>query len=214
MKNKNEPLYERFFARIYDPFMEKFESRYLAHRRRRLIAPLQGLILEAGSGTGVNFHHYNAKARVHAVEPSHSMIQFALEKKEKRKETPIEIFHGGIGDPHINEKYGPNSLDAIVSTLVLCTIPDYKAAIDHFFTWLKPGGKLVALEHIAGKRNSTKTIQSLITPVWKTFAGGCHLDRPTDEVIRNAGFRPLHEDYFHIGFPFYEGVFEKPHFKK
>ena len=197
-------LYNKIFAHIYDPFMAAAERKVLGRWRRELIGPLQGKILEVGAGTGVNFPYYSGEAEVLAIDPSEEMLAFAKRKLE-RENLParIEVQALGIGDASLDKQIAPHSLDAIVSTLVLCTIPDPKAAFERFHQWLKPDGKLLALEHIHGEKPLRRKVEHLFTPVWKALAEGCHLNRDTDRYLQEAGFKPLSEKYFHLGLRWY-----------
>ena len=100
-----------------------------------------------------------------------------------------------------------NSLDYIVCTLVLCTIPDQKAAIQKFKKWLKPTGKLIVLEHIHAQNKPARVLYNLLNPVWKIFSEGCNINRDTDVSIKNAGFTVESEQYFKNSINFYQAVF-------
>lgn len=202
-----ESIYERFISKIYDPFLRGAEKKYLEHRRNRLIAGLRGHVLDVGSGTGVNFPHFHKDSNVTAVEPSPSMAARAVKKYEDVEH--IQLHVGGIGQEHIDNMFEEESLDAIVCTLVLCTIPDPDHALKLFYRWLKPTGKLIILEHIRAEDRMAAKIQDWATPLWRTVALGCHLNRPTDIMIKESGFIPLSEEKFNLVFPFYEASFTK-----
>ncbi len=118
--------YDRLIARFYDPFTNYFERGFMGRRRRELLAGLQGSILEVGAGTGANFDHYPPGASVLAIEPSAAMLQRAAEKRAAltAKHADIRLLHAGIGDPEVSRYVPESGFDAIVLTLVLCTIPD------------------------------------------------------------------------------------------
>lgn len=203
--------FSKNFARIYDPFMFFIEKRVLLHRRRRLIENLKGEILEVGVGTGVNFEHYGHGASVLGIEPSPHMIRIAHLKKDRFDPAKdISLHTTGMGHPEMDHLVQPASLDAIVSTLVLCTVPDVEGSIKNFYDWLKPGGRLVVLEHIRSHKHIHGKIQDLLTPFWMQLAEGCQLNRATDRMILEAGFVLKREERFKLGFPFYEAEYEKP----
>ncbi len=203
-------FYNKLFARIYDPFMASAERRTLGAWRKRLIGPLRGEILEVGAGTGVNFQYYGPDAKVLAIDPSAEMLAFA-----KRREAAasakgrIELLQAGIGSAGLDKRMRPHSLDAIVATLVLCTVPDPQAAFERFQRWLKPEGKLVLLEHIHARTPLRRGLEKAVNPVWKILAEGCHLTRDTDRLLREAGFAAEEEAYFHLGVRWYAAVLKK-----
>ncbi len=200
--------YDRLIARFYDPFTNYFERGFMGRRRRELLAGLQGSILEVGAGTGANFDHYPPGASVLAIEPSAAMLQRAAEKRAAltAKHADIRLLHAGIGDPEVSRYVPESGFDAIVLTLVLCTIPDPRAAITTLHEWLRPGGRLYVLEHIINASQPGRTLQQCADPVWTQIAAGCHLTRPTDELLKQGGFRPEWETYYQRGLRFYQAV--------
>jgi SAM-dependent methyltransferase len=189
--------------------MRRFEQDFLLEKRRKLLENIQGEALEIGCGTGINFTLYPENVHVVACEPSAPMLGYAFERLEKEKTTikaDIELVHAGIGDEEL-ENYTPEGgFDAIICTLVLCTIPDQQAAIDNIKKWLKPTGKLYILEHIRAASAIGRFFQNLFNPLQKLLAEGCNLNRQTDENLKKQGFQPQWEDYFNKGLPLYEAV--------
>jgi ubiquinone/menaquinone biosynthesis C-methylase UbiE len=205
-----ENWYSAVFARIYDPFMQQMEERVLQKRRKALLENLHGDILEVGAGTGANFVHYQADAKVIAIEPSALMLNQG-EKKLRENQYPatFQLIQAGIGDQAVEEAIPEGGLDAVVFTLVLCTIPDAKSALKQCVQWLKPGGKLVMLEHIASSDPWGYRVQTVINPVWKHLAEGCNLNRHTDQLVQSLGLQAESEEYFTKALPFYEAVWMK-----
>lgn len=175
--------------------------------RAELIGDLEGQILDVGSGTGVNFEHFNKNANVIAVEPSKFMLEKAKNKLPQK--ASITTYNLGINDPKLEQIINQNSLDYIICTLVLCTIPDQVLALSKFKKWLKPDGKLIILEHIHAKEKPRRIIQNIINPAWKIVGDGCNLNRDTDVLIKNIGFKVKSEEYFKRTLRFYKGVFVK-----
>ena len=105
----------------------------------------------------------------------------------------------GINDEKLHVIIKENSLDAIISTLVLCTVKNPELALDNFKKWLKPNGKLIVLEHIHSNKKMKATIETLINPFWKIIGDGCNLNRHTDKLIKEKGFVVKEESYFTIG---------------
>lgn len=198
----------QLFESCYDSCMQHIEEPYLRHRRARLVRGLQGKILEVGVGTGVNFEHYSTEAQVIGIEPSEQMLQQARLKLERAPAAANITLHTiGCGDPALETMFEPQSLDYVVCTLVLCTIPDPLTAVRQFKKWLKPGGKLIVLEHIRSEKRLSAGVQDFVNPLWKKVAGGCHLNRATDKMIPAEGFILEQQAYFKIGIPFYEAVY-------
>lgn len=203
--------HSRIFGEWYDFLMQFLEKPWLRHRRARLLAGLRGKILDVGTGTGINFEHYDAEAEVIGIEPSPWMIRQAIIRKEQSANSAgITLYQTGCGDPVMHEIVEEDSLDHVVCTLVLCTIPDAEAALRDFSKWLKPGGQLIVLEHIRSHHKHIGSLQDALRPAWARLADGCQINRPTDKLIAGAGFVPVRQEWFRVGLPFYEGVWLKP----
>lgn len=197
-------FYQKIFASKYDSFMTKLESTFQPIRKE-LICDLEGAILEVGSGTGINFEHYNAKAKVIALEPS----TFMLDKSKAKfpEKTQITTCNMGVADKRLDSIIENNSLDYIICTLVLCTIPNQNLALDKFKKWLKPTGKLIILEHIHAQNKLSRLLYNIVNPFWKIIGDGCNLNRDTDLSIKKAGFIVENERYFKKSLSFYQAVF-------
>jgi len=205
-----EGFYARIFARVYDPFMESMERKVLSHYRRRLLAPLKGEVLEVGCGTGVNFPYYPRQCHVVATEPSVHMLKQAVMRKGRPDVVAnIEPVHAGIGSERIAEHVPPTGFDAIVCTLVLCTIPEPEDALRRMCEWLKPDGKLIVLEHVRPRSRFRQAVHGLIDPVWNHLAEGCHLNRDTVSLLKKVGLTPEWEQHFLKVLPFYVAVMSK-----
>lgn len=198
------------FGAVYDYLMFFLETPWLKWRRKRLLSGLSGKVLEVGVGTGINLQYYSHDVEVTGVEPSPHMIKRAREKRDLLLfPERINLQHTGCGNEEMHSLIEPESLDAIVCTLVLCTIPDPEMALSNFRKWLKPGGRLLVLEHIRSHKHNTGKMQDFLTPAWSRVAEGCQLNRPTDKMILKAGFQLLREEHFKIGIPFYEAEYQK-----
>lgn len=209
-KSKPDTRYSRLFARIYNPVMSRIESKFLRAKREQLLAALEGNILEVGAGTGINFDIYNPdKTQVFAFEPSGAMLALAEKKLETlEKRAHIQLIQAGVGD-ELPEGFLPKEgVDYAVFTLVLCTIPDPKAALAHVSKLLKPDGKIIILEHIRAKTGFARFMQAALNPIWKHAAEGCHLNRATDDLLKTLGFTLLEEHYFTKIVPFYMAVYK------
>ncbi len=198
-------IYQKLFANFYDVFMHDFEKR-LYKRRKKLLSDLEGNVLGVGEGTGVNIQFYPDNTKVFSVEPSIPMLKKAKIKADGKGN--ITFYNYGINAQELGKELEPKSMDAIVCTLVLCTIPNPVLALENFKKWLKPNGKLIIMEHIHAEKPINKTLQNIVNPIWKVFGDGCNLNRNTDELIKDAGFKPVHEEYFKRTLRFHSGIFK------
>ncbi len=174
-------------APIYDPFMRAAEEACLRDWRRALLAEAEGAALEIGAGTGANLAFYpRAVERVVAAEPDALMSKRLRKKLAEHPDPRVDVVDAGAE----RLPFADASFDTVVSTLVLCTVPDERAALAELRRVLRPGGRFLFLEHVAAvDRPSRLRWQRRVEPIWKRFAGGCHLTRRTDEAIERAGFR-------------------------
>lgn len=174
-------------ARTYDRMMRPTEEACLAAWRSELLAGLTGNVLELGAGTGLNLRYYPASvARLVVTEPDPNMRR-QLEQRSSGGEGPGEVV---VRPDAADALDAPSaSFDAVVATLVLCSVPDPTRALAEIRRVLKPGGVYVFLEHVAAHDHPERLRwQQRIEPFWKRFAGNCHLTRPTAEHIEAAGF--------------------------
>ena len=201
-------LYNRLFAHFYDSFMADIEKQVLLPKRKHLLSGLQGHILEVGAGTGINFSFYQPETNVLAVEPSGAMLRFAQQKAQEAQAS-IQLLQMKVGDKRLKGRVPTEGFDAIVCTLVLCSTSEPEAVIALLYKWLKPGGKVVILEHIQESGGWRKNFNQFINPLWKFFGQGCDLTRRTDLYLKQAGFKAEYETYFQTGLYFYEALLIK-----
>lgn len=197
-------LYQKIFASKYDSFMTNLEIKFHPIRAE-LIGDLEGEILDVGSGTGVNFEHFNSNANVIAIEPSAFMLDKSKAKLPGKAK--ITTYNMGATDEALDSIIAKHSLDYIVCTLVLCTIPEHSVALRKFKTLLKPTGKLIILEHIHAQNKPNRLLHNIANPLWRAIGEGCNLNRDTDILIKEAGFKVESENYFKKSLRFYQGVF-------
>lgn len=173
---------KKLFAFLYDFLMEPIEKRYITRWRKALLRHTKGKVLEIGAGTGVNFPLYSTCEEVIAIEPNPYMLQKA-EAKVKEAMVPIEVLESkGEVLPFTNEQF-----DTVVVTLVMCSVDAPEKVISEIRRVLKPGGVVLFLEHVKMEQPFYSTLQNLLTPVWKRLCDGCHLNRNTEETIKQGG---------------------------
>jgi len=172
----------RFFAAFYAFFDRAMERGWMAERRARLLSEARGEVLEIGGGTGANLPHYRAAERVTVSEPDPFMRKRLL---PRLREAPVPVEVSEAGAEAL--PFADGSFDAVVSTLVLCTVPDQRTALAEIRRVLKPGGRLLFIEHVRGV-GKTARWQDRIEPLWRRLMGGCHPNRDTVSAIEAAGF--------------------------
>lgn len=172
------------FSALYDLLMVPQERLGMARTRARVVAGLKGRILEVGAGTGLNFSRYGAEAAVTAIEPDPHMLRRAVRRREAATAAKVDLLAADAEAlPFPNR-----SFDAVVSTLVFCTIADPMAAARELRRVLKPGGALHFLEHVRAAGRWLSSGQDAIDPLWRRVFAGCHVNRDTLELWRRAGF--------------------------
>jgi SAM-dependent methyltransferase len=172
---------DRVFAALYDRLLAPTERSWLGEQRRRLLAGASGEVLEIGGGTGVNLAHYGDVERLVVTEPEEPMRR-RLEQRARSWARPVLVQDA----PAEHLPFADSSVDTVVSTLVLCTVRDPSAALAEIGRVLRPGGRLLFIEHVRGEGRRGR-FQQRITPLWRVLAGGCHPDRDTVAAIRRQG---------------------------
>lgn len=161
--------------------------------RDRVCAGLHGRVLEIGFGSGHNVPHYpQAVSRVAAVEPADTGWKLAR-KRLSAASVPVER----VGLDGQSLPVPDHSCDTALSTFTLCTIPDAAAALAEVRRVLEPGGTLHFLEHGLAPDDEVRRTQHRLEPIQKRVAGGCHLTREIDELVRAAGFEISELDEFY-----------------
>lgn len=154
--------------------------------RSEVVPRARGRVLEVGMGSAINLQFYRADQveMVYGLEPSEGMRRKARPNLEK---SPVTVEWLDLpGEKIPLEK---DSVDTVLLTFTLCTIPDWQAALEQMWRVLKPGGELLFLEHGESPDGRTRKWQHRITPGWKKLAGGCHLNRHIADLIRQGGFQ-------------------------
>jgi len=171
----------RILPQLIDVAMRGDEMNAL---RARTLAPARGRTLEVGFGTGLNARHYpGAVDELVVVDSNAGMSALAEQRLAAAKRTARHAVLSGEELP-----FPDASFDTVVVTFTLCSIADVDAAIREARRVLSPDGSLLFLEHNLSERESTQRWQRRLTPVWKLFAGGCHLDRDAPALLQKNGF--------------------------
>jgi ubiquinone/menaquinone biosynthesis C-methylase UbiE len=176
-------LYERWIVPwLLDLAMR---NRLLDHYRHQTVASARGLVLEVGVGSGVNLPLYGpAVTHVVGLDPSPELLRLAS-KRAAEVVIPVSLLRASAEHPPLSDSV----FDTIVMTWTLCSIPNPMAALTEMRRVLRPGGRLIFVEHGLSPEIRTARWQHRLTPYWKRISGGCHLDRKADDLIRAAGFQ-------------------------
>ena len=158
-------------------------SHLLAPYRERVIGAARGRVLEVGVGSGLNLPLYGpAVDRVCGIDPSPELVRLA---STRAANVPVALIRASAE----RLPFGDAVFDTIVMTWTLCSIPNPSAALNAMRRVLKPGGRLLFVEHGLAPEDRIAGWQRWLTPCWKAIGGGCHLDRKMDDLVRAAGFR-------------------------
>ena len=176
-------LRKNLFAAMYDPMSRKSEAAGLAEMRHRLLANARGSILEIGGGTGANFLHYDGEVESLVVtEPDTAMLK-RLQRKAREQSPLAKVLRAPAEDLPFED----DSFDTVVSTLVLCGVDDQARSLREIHRILRPGGRLLFLEHVRSDDPRLARLQDRISPVNRFFFG-CDCNRPTLSTIEATGF--------------------------
>jgi ubiquinone/menaquinone biosynthesis C-methylase UbiE len=180
-------LYGHIFAALYDRMIEGAEKAGLGERRHELLASAGGRVLEIGAGTGMNLVHYtDAVTELVLTEPEEPMAK-RLERRAAAIGRPVTVIRAGAE----SLPFPDDSFDTAVTTLVLCTVRDPERALAELDRVLKPGGKLLFLEHVRSDDPGLAKWQDRLAPLWRRCGHGCNCNRPTPDLIRGSRFESI-----------------------
>lgn len=181
-RRERRPIFARWYARL----SPRLEAHGMADLRREALADLDGEVVEVGAGNGLNLRHYPAAVRrVVAVEPEPYLRDRAVAEAAETA-VPVEVVDGTAESLPVAD----GAADAVVMSLVLCSVDDVAGALAEARRVLRPQGRLVFLEHVRADTRPLALAQRALdaSGVWPWFGGGCHASRDTEAAIRDAGF--------------------------
>ncbi len=182
-----------FPTRIYDIFMYPFEKLRLNRMRRNLLKHVKGEVLEIGTGTGVNINMLACESMTSYVGLDLKIKPEVLQKIQKRG-CPFKLVEGSAVDLPFEDQ----QFDTVVFTLVFCSVSEPMKGLKEVYRVLKPGGRLIFIEHVMPNQPFLQNVFKRISPYWEKFADNCHLDRHTQLDIEKVGFRICRREFsFH-----------------
>lgn len=178
--------------------------------RARVAAELDGDVLEVGFGSGLNVPHYPpAVTRVRAVDPATVGRKLAARRVAT---CPAQVDYVGLDGQELPLESA--SVDHVLTTWTLCTIPDVDRALGEISRVLRPGGRLHFVEHGRSPDPGVARWQDRLTPLQRRVAGGCHLNRPIDELVARCGLEVSRLSNYYVNGPrpfgyMFEGIATK-----
>ncbi len=176
-----------FYSDVILPRLCDFAMRnkLLLPIRERVIGAAEGRVLEIGVGSGLNLPFYRPPVReVLALEPAAKLVTLAR-SASRGTIMPVSFLEASAEAIPLAD----HSVDTIVTTWTMCSIPHAGTALAEMRRVLQPGGKLLFVEHGLAPDESVRRWQNWLTPAWRCLSGGCHLNRPICSMIEGAGFR-------------------------
>jgi len=164
-------------------------------QREKIVPRASGDVLEIGFGSGLNLPHYDRDKvrRIWGLEPSEGMRKIAA-KPIADSELEVEL----IDLPGEEIPLEDNSVDTVLVTFTLCTIPEVASALAGMRRVLKPGGQLLFCEHGKAPDASVAKWQDRLNPAWKKLAGGCNINRDIPDILAGAGFEIQDDNRMYI----------------
>ena len=194
---KRNVFIDRFMAWFMARGGRGKHSSLLEARREDLLSGLSGTLVELGSGTGPNLRYLPHDVRLVAIEPNPFMHSLFFQEAESlgRKVSLIRADAEALPFPD-------DSVEAVLSTLVLCSVSGLDLALKEVHRILKPGGQFIFVEHVGAPKGSwLRRFQRVIRPAWSAVGDGCEPDRDTGENLRRAGFSQLRLERFTVPVP-------------
>ena len=178
-------LYKIYQQHIFPHLLNQvMQTPALMDLRRELLLGVSNEVLEIGFGTGLNLPFYQLVDKLYALEPNADIFKLA-ETRIQQAAFPVEHIQASAE----NLPFAANSLQHVVSTWTLCSIPDLEQSLKEIYRVLQPGGTLHVVEHVLNRQNlNIQRLQHLLTPIQKKVADGCHLNRDIENALLETGF--------------------------
>lgn len=186
-------IYQFYQRRVFPHLLNQvMQTASLMDKRRELLLPIDGEVLEIGFGTGLNIPFYGNVDVLYALEPNPDIYHLAVERVQH---APFHVRHVQAHAERL--PFADQSLDHVVSTWTLCSIARLDQALAEIYRVLKPTGTLHLVEHVKHP-NSVKiqSLQTLLTPIQKRIGDGCHLNRDIERSLQQAKFKFIEKQYF------------------
>ena len=191
---RDHPVRGRLNAWLLD-VLDGYMDRKYGSIKTRLFGAVPATVVDLGAGSGANFRYFPPRTRVVAVEPSVHM-HARLERKARRHGLVLELHEAGGETLALPDA----SVDFVCASLVLCTVPDPERVVAEVRRVLRPGGRFVAIEHVAAPAGSgIAALQRAVRRPWRWAFEGCELCNQTTAVLRAAGFRAVEIEPFRLG---------------
>jgi len=178
-------LYKIYQQHIFPHLLNQvMQTPALMDLRRELLLGVSNEVLEIGFGTGLNLPFYQLVDKLYELEPNADIFKLA-ETRIQQAAFPVEHIQASAE----NLPFAANSLQHVVSTWTLCSIPDLEQSLKEIYRVLQPGGTLHVVEHVLNRQNlNIQRLQHLLTPIQKKVADGCHLNRDIENSLLETGF--------------------------
>lgn len=177
-----DATYGRLFAALYDRALSHSEETELGEYREEMVSHANGRVLEIGAGTGINLTHYGDGVGDLVLSEPFGPMAARLRAKLGSNGPRAEV----VEAPAEQLPFDPDSFDVVVSTLVLCTVDDQEAALAETARVLRPGGRLLFIEHVRSSEERLARWQDRLHGPWFAFGHGCHCNRDTEAAIERS----------------------------
>lgn len=178
-------LYQLYQHHIFPHLLNQvMQTPSLMDLRRELLLGVSNEVLEIGFGTGLNLPFYQSVDKVYALEPNAAIFRLA---EARIQQAAFQVEHIQASAEAL--PFAANSLQHVVSTWTLCSVPDLEQSLNEIYRVLQPGGRLHVVEHVLNRQNlNIQRLQHLLTPIQKKVADGCHLNRDIETALLETGF--------------------------
>ncbi|MES2766652.1 MAG: class I SAM-dependent methyltransferase [Bacteroidota bacterium] len=190
-----------WLSRKFYPWMLQHNTLYeefMGQRKQKLFKNLSGVVIEIGAGTGANFPYFEDEIEYVGIEPHEQIREVLKSEVSKRHFKSAKILNASAEYIPLED----NTADVVISTLVLCSVPNVNATLKEIHRILKTGGRLIFVEHIAAHEDTfLLKMQKFVKPVWRKLIDNCHPDRRTDIALKSAGFKSVNFEEFTVPIP-------------